>query len=116
MARYKVELIVEATNIKSVEKRLRENFGNAAAKSATKVEWNLSRADRLGEAQGSVEQAKNDVEELRDELQSWYDNLPENFQNGSKGEELESAVSELEAIIDSLDSIDFSSVSFPSMM
>lgn len=115
MASYKIELTVEAANIKTIEKKLREHFGAAAAKRATKVEYNTSRADRLGEAEGMVEEAKGIVEELKDEVQGWFDNLPEQFQSGDKGQELEQCVSELETIYENLDGTDFSSVSFPGM-
>ena len=115
MASYKIELTVEEANIKTVEKKLREHFGAAAAKSARKIERRTSRADRLAEAESSVNEATAEVESLKDELQDWYDNLPENFQQGDKGSELEEAISQLGEIQDALEAVDFSSVSFPGM-
>ena len=110
MARYR--LTVEAASITSITAKLK-SLGIEA--SVEKVEVPESRADRLGEAEGNVEDAKSTVEELRDELQSWRDNLPENLQNGEKASQLDEAISALEDIQSNLDQVDFSSVEFPSM-
>lgn len=113
--RYRIELIVEEANIKSVEAKLQKHFGSEAAASARKVELSQSRADRLSEVESAVEDGKAEVESLKDELQDWYDNLPESFQNGDKGNELQEAIDGLESIIDGLEQVDFSNVSFPGM-
>ncbi len=75
-----------------------------------------SRANRLAEAESTVDDVKTTVEELKDELQQWLDGLPENLQSGSKADELNEAIQELETIQEALEGLDFSSVSFPSMM
>lgn len=74
-----------------------------------------SRADRLSEAEGQVQDAKQTVEDLRDELQTWFDNLHENFQSGQKGMELEEAISALDDLAGELDNISFDGVTFPGM-
>ena len=112
MASYEIRFTCEGSNIKTLKNLVKKHF--KAEANITKYE-SKSRADRLGDAEASVNDAKSEVECLKDELQSWFDNLPENFQSGDKGSELEEAVSNLEEIEQALDSVDFSTVSFPSM-
>ena len=115
MARYKVELVVEETNIKVVEKLLRKHFGkDSVSATCKKIEVAKSRADRLAEAQADVESAKDTATELKDELQNWYDNLHENFQNGDKGNEIQEAIDALESLESDLEILTFD-VNFPSM-
>lgn len=113
---YKLAGTVEAKSIDEARKAAKK-LGKNANVTVDKVPApkQLSRADRLAEAEQLAQQAKEIVDELKDELQSWHDNLPENFQNGDKGNELEEAVSQLEEINNNLESADFSSVNFPSM-
>lgn len=106
-------LTVDAKSITSITAKLK-SLGIETR--VEKVEVPTSRADRLGEAEGMVEDAKSTVEELRDELQSWRDNLPENLQNGEKASQLDEAISALEDIQSNLEQVDFGSVEFPSMM
>lgn len=75
-----------------------------------------SRADRLDQAAGLVENAKQIVDDLTEELQNWHDNLPENMQNGEKANQLDEAIGALESLSSDLEGIDFSGVEFPSMM
>jgi len=75
-----------------------------------------SRADRLAEAAGMVENAKQVVDDLAGELQDWHDNLPENMQGGYKADQLDEAIGALESLSSDLESIDVSGVEFPSMM
>lgn len=76
-----------------------------------------SRADRLAEAESSLEDAKGIIEELHGELEQWYDGLPENLQGGNKASQLEEAIQALESVADeasqALDTC--SGVEFPGM-
>ncbi len=119
MANYKVHLNVTAAMKASVEKKLRQAFGNQAEG----VTWNVekvknatTRADRLGEAEALVEDAKGQVEELRSEMEEWRDSVPENLQGSDKYSSIEECISQLEDIESNLDQCDFSSVEFPGMM
>ena len=75
-----------------------------------------SRADRLDQAAGLVENAKQIVDDLTEELQNWHDNLPENMQDGEKASQLTDAIDSLESLSSDLEGIDFSNIDFPSMM
>jgi hypothetical protein len=116
MATYRVVITgVTAANIKSLEKKIKAALGEEFSADVRRQDPSRSRADRLDEAAGMVEDAAMIVEELKDELQEWLDGLPENLQSGSKADELNDAISELESIYDSLGSVDTGSVSFPGM-
>lgn len=114
MAKYKVTIFVEAARITTIQKEAEAAFGKEIR--VEKVDLSRSRADRLSDVENQVQDCCSDVEELRNELQEWFDNLPEQFQSGDKGSELEEAIQALDEIKDNLDGVDFSSVSFPSMM
>lgn len=111
MPQYRIT--VDGASITSVTAKLKKAGIEARVE---KIEVPESRADRLGEAEGHVEDAKSTVEELRDELQSWRDNLPENLQNGEKASQLDEAISALEDIQSNLEQVDFGGVEFPGMM
>lgn len=55
-----------------------------------------SRADRLAEAEGYMEDATSIITELKEELEAWRDGLPENLQGGDKASQLEDAIGQLE--------------------
>jgi hypothetical protein len=116
MAKYRVTITTDGTNIKAVQKACKEAFGADISAQVEKIERNPSRSDRLSDAEGAAEDARLMVEELRDELQGWRDNLPENVQDGNKASELDDAISALEEIISNMESLDFGSVTFPGMM
>lgn len=117
MASYRITIMgITAANIKQLEKKVKEAFGEEFAAQVTKQDPARSRADRLAEADSDVENAKGVVQELKDELEEWQSNLPENLQSGSKNDELQEAIDGLEEISSNLENVDFSSVSFPSMM
>jgi hypothetical protein len=103
---------LHAKSITSMKAQLKKLGIEAVVEKITRAE---SRADRLAEAGGKVQNAKATVEELRDELQDWLNNLPENLQGGNKASELEEAVSALDDIATELDDIDFGGVQFPGM-
>lgn len=113
---YRLTGTIEAKSIDDARKAAKK-LGKAADVSVEKVPApkQLSRADRLAEAESLVQQATEIVDELKDELQSWYDNLPDNFRDGHKGSELEEAINQLDDLNNNLESIDFLSVDFPSM-
>jgi hypothetical protein len=115
MAQYRVTMTIDGTRLDSVRKKLIEKFGEINP-SVVKIETNQSRADRLGEAESSVEDSKSIVSELCEEMQSWFDSIPENLQGGSKADEVQEAIDSLQQISDDLENIDFGNVSFPSMM
>src|SRR6266571_8954588 len=114
MANYTIVLNVPGNRLPTIEKLANQAFGDMV-RFVKKVDPEKSRADRLASIASDVESAASDIEELKDELQEWYDNLPENFQSGDKGSELEEAIQALDEIKDGLESVDFSSVSFPTM-
>ena len=123
MAQYRIELQVDAPMPASVEKKLRDVFGQTVpVHTVEKLRTPESRADRLSAAESDLESALSDakdaVEELKGEMEEWRDSIPENLQNGDKAQEVNDAISELESLADELDNLtlpDFSSVSFPSM-
>jgi len=114
MAQYKVSMTIDGTRLNSVRKKIEELFPNSFAL-VVKIEANQSRADRLGEAESSVEDSKSIVSELCEEMQSWFDSIPENLQGGSKADEVQEAIDSLQQISDDLENIDFGNVSFPAM-
>lgn len=116
MAQYTIKLTVEAGRIDALRKKLASTFPDEAA-SVEKINRNPSRADRLSEAESSIEDAKSIIEELKDEMQNWYDSLPENLQQGDKASQIEECVNNLESLYDSIDSAtgEFGSIEFPGM-
>lgn len=102
------------TSVNKLVESLKSTFDGASV-SVSKYEQPESRADRLSEAEGKVQDAMSEVECLKDELQEWYDNLPENFQQGDKGSQLEYAISNLDSLYSDLENADFGNVEFPSM-
>jgi predicted RNase H-like nuclease (RuvC/YqgF family) len=125
MARYTLTMTVEAAQPASVEKKLKQAFGeDIPVHTVEKVKTAESRADRLSEASGNlesaIEDAKTIVEELRDEMQNWYDSIPENLQQGDKANEVQESIDALENVSSELDNLDasncgFDDVNFPSM-
>lgn len=122
MARYKINLTVESTNISSVEKKLREAFGAPVPVHTTeKLTTPAGRAARLDAALQELNTAKDaaesEINELRDELQNWLDGMPENLQGSSKAEELQTAIDELESLVSEVEDITVpeSNVDFPTM-
>lgn len=117
MARYKVTLEISERLPASVEKKLKQVFGDVPIHTVEKIVTPESRADRLDEAisglEDSIDNAKTAVEELKDEMQSWYDSIPENLQQGDKAGEVQEAI-DLESELESL-SVPSNDVSFPSM-
>lgn len=113
--KYRLTLLVEAANINSVEKKIKDNFGDAVLKSLKKVDLPNSRSERLNDAHKKVEEAREEVESLKQELEDWYDNLPDSFQNGEQGEGMQEAIDGLQELETELDSLDFSNISFPGM-
>lgn len=115
MANYEIKLTVEAARRESVEKALVKTFGkDVPIHSVEKLKTAESRADRLGEAEGSLEDAKSVVSELKDEMQEWFDSIPENLQQGQKASEVQEAIDALESLEGDLENIQFD-VSFPGM-
>jgi len=116
MAQYTMTLTVDAARRESVEKKLRQAFGEEVpTHSVEKVKTPESRADRLSQAESSCDDARSIVEELRDELQNWLDSMPENLQSGQKAGEIQEAIDALELLQSDLENLDFGSVSFPGM-
>ena len=115
MANYWVKIRVDGNNINTVKKMIEKAFPNEVWQ-VEKINLSPSRADRLSEAEGMVEDAKGIVEELKSEIEEWKDNLPENLQGGDKATQLEECVSALEDVEGNLDQVDFGNVEFPSMM
>ena len=74
-----------------------------------------SRADRLADAIGNIEDAYTCIEELKDELEQWYANIPENLQGGSKAYELDEAIGALDYMLSNLAEVTGSEVCFPKM-
>jgi hypothetical protein len=116
MPKYKIVINVDGTRIDQVRKQVLAAFGQDISTQVAKIETQPSRADRLSDAEGWVADAKNVVEELKGEMEEWRDNMPESLQSGSKADEISEAIDALETIEGELDNIDFSAVSFPSMM
>lgn len=114
MASYEIILRVPGNRIDAVLKKAKEAFGEDF-QIVRKVDPSSSRADRLSDVEADVQSAATSVEELKGELEEWKENLPENLQQGGKADELDDAISQLEQIQSELESIDFTSVSFPSM-
>jgi len=114
MASYWVKMIVDGKRIDRVQKKVREAFPDATP-TVEKIENNKSRADRLDEANGLVQDALSIIEELQNEMQEWYDNMPENLQNSSKADEVQEAADNLQQLHDDLENVDFGSVEFPGM-
>lgn len=114
--RYDIQITVEGPSLKSVERALKSAFGEFTGK-VVKIERAPSRADRLAEASGLVQDAMSEVEDLHSEIESWKDGLPENLQNGDKASELEECAAALDTIKDNLDSVmdEMGQVSFPGM-
>lgn len=115
MARYRISFVVDGKNINGIRSQVEKAFGEDAAAQVRKEPTVESRADRLDEAAGTLQDAAQLVEELKDEMQEWYDSIPENLQNGDKANEVQEAIDALEALHDEIEGIDFSSVSFPGM-
>jgi len=125
MATYEIKLTVEAAQPSSVEKKLRQTFGEEVpVHTVEKIKTAESRANRLAEASGNlesaIEDAKSCVEELKDEMQNWYDSIPENLQQGDKANEVQETIDALDNVSSELDNLDASScgfddVNFPSM-
>ncbi len=114
MANYNIVLSVPGNRLPTIEKKAQEAFGDMF-RFVKKIDPAKSRADRLNSIEADVQSACSDIEELKDELQEWLDNLPENLQAGDKASELEEAIQALDEVKDGLESVDFSSVSFPTM-
>ena len=115
MARYQIKMAVNGNNIKSVQKKLAEQFPEAVVQ-VEKVNDSPSRADRLAEAEGDFENAKSIVSELKEEMENWRDSLPENLQSSDKASQIEEAISNLEEIESNMDQCEFGNVEFPGMM
>jgi len=125
MARYTLTLTVEASQPASVEKKLRQAFGEEIpVHTVERIKTAESRADRLAQVnsdfESSIEDAKSNVEELKEEMQNWYDSIPENLQSGDKANEVQEAIDALENLASELDNLDisglgFDDVNFPSM-
>lgn len=115
MAKYRITLMVDGNNVKTIEAQAAKAFGKDAGAQVAKVNPATSRDARLGEIADAVSEAASDVECLKDELQEWRDNLPENLQDGTKAGELEEAIDALDTLHDELEAIDFGSVTFPGM-
>ncbi|NCD21328.1 MAG: hypothetical protein EOL90_00090 [Spartobacteria bacterium] len=105
--------VVRANNIASAKKRLASAFGPGAVVSVEKQTFPKSKAERLGRAEGFVEDAKSIVEELLGEIESRRDNMPENLQNGETADRLSECADGLQSIVDALGEVDFSSIEFP---
>lgn len=108
-------LIVKGRNIKSIEKTAKTAFGEKAVVSIEKITHPTSRAGRLEEARGLVEQAQQIVDDLKDEMESWHDGLPDNLQSSDKAMQLEECVSNLEDLSSSIENLDFDNIEFPGM-
>lgn len=115
MARYKVIIMVDGSRLPTIQKEAEAAFKGDVL-SVQKVDLSKSRADRLKDISDTVSGSIADVEELKDELQEWIDSMPEGLQSSDKASELEEAIQALDEIKDALESVDFDSVSFPSMM
>ena len=116
MPSYTIKMTVDAARIDSVKKALKSAFGDKEIYAVEKNETPTSRAARLSEAEGQVDDARSTVEELKDEMESWRDSIPENLQGGEKYSAVEECIGNLEEIQNALESVEFGSVDFPSMM
>jgi hypothetical protein len=118
LSTYTITAEVEASRITFVQKKLRDAFGLEADQIFTveKEETNLSRADRLGDAESSMGEAQGIIDELIGEMQNWYDSIPENLQGSQKADDIQECISNLESLLSEIESIDFSTVEFPGMM
>ncbi len=108
MAHWNITISGKNIRKETVEKlanNLKDKFGDNTSIRVTDNSPPASRADRLSQALGQVEDARSEVEALKDELQEWYDNLPEAFQGGEKGEQLQTAIDALEEITSELDTV-----------
>ena len=118
MARFRMEVRTEKgtrsdTTAKAIE-LFRAQKGIASV-SVTKTPDNPTRAERLQEAAGMIDEAKSIVQELQEEMQNWNDNMPENLQNSDKASQIQEAADALDEILNSLEEIDCDSVEFPGM-
>lgn len=116
MPQYKIVLTVNGSRIDRVRQMCQSAFGVDVSAQVKKIERQPSRPDRLNDAECMVSDAKSIVEDLRGEIEEWKDNMPDSLRNGDKYGELEECQSALEELENALDTIDFASVSFPSMM
>ncbi len=106
---------VEAARRESIEKKLKLAFGDDANMATIeKVKTAESRADRLSEAEGMVDDARQIVEDLKDEMEQWRDSIPENLQGGDKYSQVDDACNALEEIQSNLEQSDWG-VEFPGM-
>ena len=116
MPKYVITLMVDAAKHVSVEKKLKAAFGQEIpVHSVEKLKTPESRADRLSEAGGLVQQAMDIVEELKDEMEQWYESIPENLQDGDKASKVEQSRDNLDSLHSELEALDFDSVNFPRM-
>lgn len=116
MANYIIKLKVAGSRIDAVMARAKQAFSPDILLGVTKSDPAKSRADRLTQLEGDAADIVSGLEELRDEMQEWHDSIPENLQDGDKANEVQEAIEGLEELISNMGDIDFSSVSFPSMM
>lgn len=117
MPTYRVTLRIPGNRVDLVRKRLRELLPEEDIEVHVRtLPTNPSRADRLEELGNQVESIAEEVESLRGELEEWRDGLPENLQSSQKADDLNEAIDQLQSIEDELTNVDFSTVSFPSMM
>lgn len=115
--KYRLTLLVRATNIKTVEAKLKQLFEVPMEElKITKIDLPNSRQERLDDCRAQVEGAAVEVETLKDELQDWFDALPDSFQQGEQGDNLNEAINGLGDLQSELEGIDFSSFTgFPGM-
>lgn len=113
LPKYCLTLLVQAANIKSVESKLKQLFGEATVQGMRKVDLPNSRSQRLNDAEQKVAAAKEEIEELRTELETWHDSLPDSFRDGDQGESMQEAMDRLQEIYDELEAVDFNGVEFP---
>lgn len=117
MAKYKITFTIDAARKESVDKKLREAFGDKVdglTWEAEKVKSPTNRSERLAEAEALVDDARSIVEELKDEMEQWRDSIPENLQGGEKYSEVETACDALDEIYSNLEQSDWG-VEFPGM-
>jgi hypothetical protein len=110
MARFTITICGKGIRIETL-KRLLEKYNPMIIK----YDDQMSRAERLSEAENLMQQALSIVEELKDEMQNWYDSMPENLQSSDKGSQVEEATHALEELYGCIEQCDFSSVEFPGM-
>jgi hypothetical protein len=111
---YLITLCVEASQLKTVEKKAKEAFGDAI-KSVEKVGRGFSRAAELAEAEEVVTEAREIVGGLKEQMEEWQSNIEEHFSNTEKYQQVEECVSSLEELENDLENISFENVEFPSM-